>query len=136
MGDAEAILGTVTDVIDLSQPACLVMGALLHFYEATEARALVSRYTAALAPGGYVVCTVFEAAPGPEADQMVKMYGAGPHSVSIHSVEDLVSFFRDLELVPPGVADARTWRPGWETVPTPAPRGVWIYGVMARVPAP
>jgi hypothetical protein len=88
----------------------------------------------ALAPGSYVIYTVFQAAPGPDADQMIKMYGAGPHRVSIHSVADLESFSGHLDILPPGVADARTWRPAWEHVPTPAPRGVWINGVMARVP--
>ncbi|HEX6527892.1 MAG TPA: hypothetical protein VF070_48905 [Streptosporangiaceae bacterium] len=39
-----------------------------------------------------------------------------------------------LELLSPGVVDARAWRPGWETVPDPAPRGVWMNGIMARVP--
>jgi O-methyltransferase involved in polyketide biosynthesis len=134
VGEVDKILGAVTKVIDLSQPACLVMGALLHFYGADAARALVSAYTAALAPGSYVVFSVFEAAPGPDTDQMVKMYSAGPHSVSVHPVADLESFCVGLELLPPGVADARTWRPDWETVPVPAARGVWIYGAMARVP--
>jgi hypothetical protein len=134
VGDPGTMLRAVTEVIDLSQPACLMMGALLHFYELAQARELVSRYTAALAPGSYVVFSAFEAAPGPDTDQLLKMYGAGPHSVTIHSVEDLVSFAGNLELVAPGVADARTWRPEWETVPAPAPRGVWIYGAMARVP--
>jgi len=132
VGDVDTILGAVPEVIDLSQPVCLVMGALLHFYERAQARALVARYAAALAPGSYVVFSVFEAAPGPDTDQMVKMYSAGPHSVSIHSLADLVSFAEDMELLPPGVADARTWRPGWERVPDPAPRGVWIYAAMAR----
>ena len=132
VNDPEAVLGEVAALIDLSQPVCLLMGALLHFYEPDAARDLVARYAAALAPGSYVVISVCTAAPGPDADRLVKIYSSGPHSVRINSLEDVASFFGDLELLPPGVADARTWRPGWETAPDPEPRGVWTYGGIAR----
>lgn len=132
VNDPAAVLGEVAGLIDLSRPVCLLMGALLHFYEPDAARDLVDRYVSALAPGSCVVLTVCEAAPGPDADQLVKIYSSGPHAVRIHSVEDFTSFFGDLDILPPGVRDARTWRPDWERVPDPAPRGVWTYGAMAR----
>jgi S-adenosyl methyltransferase len=69
---------------------------------------------------------------GPNGDRLVKLYSAGAAPLCVHSEEDFASFFGDLELVPPGVADARTWRPGWETVPDPEPRDVWTRGAMAR----
>jgi hypothetical protein len=109
-----------------------MMGALLHFYEPQAARDLVARYTAPLAPGSYLVATTFAAAPGTDSDQLIKIYSSGPHQVRNHPVGEFASFFGDLELVPPGVADARAWRPGWDEVPDPAPRGVWAYSGMAR----
>jgi S-adenosyl methyltransferase len=133
VSDAEAVLGDVAALIDLSRPVCVLMGALLHFYEPQAARDLVARYVAALAPGSCVVLTVFAAMPGPDADRLVKIYSSGPHPVRLHSAAEFASFFGDLELVPPGVADARTWRPGWERVPDPEPRGAFLYGGMARV---
>lgn len=136
LDDSEAVLAAVTDVIDLSQPACLLMGALLHFYEAPQAEALVSRYARALVPGSYVILTVIQAAPGPQKDQMITMYSAGPHPVYPHSAADLESFCAGLEVLPPGAVDARTWCAGAETVPVPEPRDVWVCGVMARVPVP
>lgn len=135
IGDPEGVLGKVCGFIDLDRPACLMMGALLHFYEPPAARDLVARYMAALGPGSYVVLTTFAAEPGPDADRLVKIYSSGPHPVCLHSEEEFASFFGDLEQVPPGVADARTWRPGWEQVPDPAPRGTWLYGGMARKPS-
>ena len=132
LNDTGAVLGEAAALIDFSQPACLLMGSLLHFYEPDTARDLVARYAAALAPGSYVVISVCMAAPSPEAERGVKIYSSGPHPVRLHSVEELTSFFGDLELIPPGVADARTWRPGWETVPDPAPRLVWTCGGIAR----
>jgi hypothetical protein len=50
-----------------------------------------------------------------------------------HSVQDFASFFGALELVPPGVVDAREWRPDWEQAVHLRPRdGQAIVGV-ARV---
>jgi S-adenosyl methyltransferase len=134
VSDADAVLADVAGFIDLSRPACLLLGALLHFYDPRAARDLAARYAAALAPGSYAVLTVVAAQPGPETDKLIKIYSAGTHAVHFHSAADFASFFGDLELVPPGVADARTWRPGWETVPVPAPRGIWMYAGMARKP--
>lgn len=133
--EVDSVLDAVRDVIDSSQPSCLLMGALLHFYDTEQARALVARYTAALAPGSYVVLSVVQIAPGPDGEQMLKLYGAGPHPVSIHSPADLEAFCGDLEVLPPGAADARTWRPSRGEVPAPEPRDVWITGVMAKIPA-
>lgn len=134
-GDAEAVLADVAGFMDLGRPVCLLMGALLHYYDLGAARDLAARYRAALAPGSYVVLTVVAALPGRDADQLVKLYSSGPHPLSLHSKEEFASFFGDLEMVPPGVADVRTWRPGWDSVPEPEPRGVWGYAGMARIPS-
>jgi hypothetical protein len=45
-------------------------------------------------------------------------------------VAEFASFFGSLELVPPGVADAREWRPDWEQpVHLPPREGQVIAGV-------
>jgi hypothetical protein len=38
------------------------------------------------------------------------------------------------EIIPPGVVAQELWRPGWEQVPTPKPRDIWVHGAVARVP--
>ncbi len=50
-----------------------------------------------------------------------------------HSVPDFASFFGPLELVPPGVVDARDWRPGWEQAVHLAPRDGQVIVGVARV---
>ena len=57
-------------------------------------------------------------------------YSSGAAQVYNHPVPDFASFFGALELVPPGVVDAREWRPGWEQAVRLAPRdGQAIVGV-------
>ena len=131
--DVPGILARVSENIDLSAPACLTMGALLHFFDAASARDLVARYAEALAPGSYVVLTV-GLAVGERADRFFRLYMAdGPTKLYQHSAADFATFFGPLEMVPPGVGDARTARPGWAKVPTPPERdSVMIVGI-ARV---
>ncbi|MBO0819415.1 MAG: SAM-dependent methyltransferase [Nocardiopsaceae bacterium] len=132
--DPDAILAEVGKLIDPARPACLLMGALLHFYETGAARDLAARYISVLAPGSYVVLTAGYMPPGPDAERFLAIYSAGPSSLYIHQPEDLLSFVHGLEILPPGVADAQVWRPGWEKVPDVAPRAIWMNGLMARVP--
>jgi hypothetical protein len=57
----------------------------------------------------------------------------GPAKLHQHSAADFASFFGPLEMVPPGVGDARTARPGRSTVPeAPERDSVMIVGI-ARI---
>jgi hypothetical protein len=117
--------------LDLSAPACLIMAALLHFFPVEAGRDLVARYAAALAPGSYVILTM-GLADGPAADRFFELYSKGPAPLYKHSAEDFASFFGDLPLVPPGVTDARSWRPGWPQVPVPTKREAEMIVGVAR----
>ena len=50
-----------------------------------------------------------------------------------HSVTEFSSFFGPLELVPPGVVDAREWRPDWEQAVHLPPRDGQVIVGVARV---
>jgi len=131
--DVDAILGEARAGVDLSAPVCLVMGALLHFYPPQAARDLVARYVAALAPGSCLVLSVGRG-DGEASDRVMGTYSAGVASSHNHSVGEFTSFFGSLELVPPGVVDARRWRPGWEqAIPLPPREGYAVVVGVARV---
>ena len=127
--EADAIVSAVAGGIDLTAPACLLMGFLLHFFTPGAARDLVARYAAALAPGSYVVLSAGRG-DSDRADEGFGAYSAGATRVYNHSVPEFASFFGPLELVPPGVVDAREWRPDWEQpVHLPPREGQVIVGV-------
>jgi O-methyltransferase involved in polyketide biosynthesis len=132
--DVAGVLGAVEADLDLSQPACLIMAALLHFFPVETGRDLVARYAARLAPGSYVILTM-GLADGPAADKFFALYNKrGSASLYKHSAADFASFFGELPLVPPGVGDARTWRPGWPKVPVPPEREAMMIVGVAKVP--
>jgi O-methyltransferase involved in polyketide biosynthesis len=135
-GDAREIavtLDAIGDALDLSEPACLLMGALLHFFPPDAARDLVAGYVAALAPGSYLVLSVGRADDNDAARGFGTYSSAGAAQVYNHSVAEFTSFFGPLTLVPPGVIDARQWHTdGSQSDPLHPRPGVALVGV-ARV---
>ncbi len=104
-----------TGLINLNEPACLILAMVLHFHDPGTARTLVRSYTDELAPGSHVIITVGAGDPA-IGDQITKTYDAA--TLHNHTPHDVASFFTGLDLIPPGVCDARAWQPGWAT---PAP---------------
>jgi O-methyltransferase involved in polyketide biosynthesis len=131
--EVSVILDAIAPGIDLTRPACLSMGALLHFFQPDDARDLVARYAAALAPGSYVVLSVGRADGDEESRGFGTYSSAGAAQVYNHSVAEFTGFFGPLTLVPPGVSDAREWHPDDDQPVPPPPRpGQALVGV-ARV---
>jgi O-methyltransferase involved in polyketide biosynthesis len=132
VGDPDAILGPVGAGLDPAAPTCLLMGLLLHFYNPDRARSLVARYSAALAPGSYVVISMAHG-NGEDGERWFSAYSTGPAPARNYSVAEITTFFDGMRLVPPGVVDARQWQPGLADVPAlPFRTGQAICGV-ARV---
>jgi O-methyltransferase involved in polyketide biosynthesis len=128
----DTILPAVAQGIDWDEPACLIMGSLLHFFAPESARELVARYTAPLAAGSYLILSVGMAS-GEGAKKFSRLYSEGPTKLYLHSPEDFATFFGPFELLPPGVGDAQTWRPGLTELPAPISREGWMAVGIARV---
>jgi O-methyltransferase involved in polyketide biosynthesis len=132
VGEVAAILDGARADIDLSAPVCLVMGYLLHFFAPEAARNLVASYAATLATGSYLVLSVIHA-DSEAADEGFGGYSSAVARVYNHSVPDFAGFFGPMDLVPPGVVDARKWQPAWEEpVNLPKREGHVLAGV-ARI---
>ena len=130
--EPEPILAGVAETIDLARPACLILGALLHFSAPDAAQALVARYAAALAAGSYLVVSVAHAESS-GAQEGYGQYSQNVAAVYNHSAADLARFLGPLELVPPGVVDVRRWHPFLGQPAATAPRPGYVLGAVARV---
>jgi O-methyltransferase involved in polyketide biosynthesis len=129
--DVAAILDGVRASLDLSAPVCLVVGYLLHFFTTDAARDLVARYAAALAPGSYVAASVLHA-DSEAADEGLSAYSSAAAPVYSHPMPDIASFFASLGLVPPGLVEARRWRPDREPENLPQRSSQVIAGVAGK----
>jgi len=134
--DRDAVLGAtgLRAVIDLSKPVCVVMGMILHFDTAHAAAGLVKRYMSAAVPGSCLIATI-ASGKGSLAGRFYQTYNAsGFATMYNHSSADFASFFGDLEIIPPGLGDARQIHPGWGELATAAKRPDRILAGIARVP--
>jgi O-methyltransferase involved in polyketide biosynthesis len=93
-------------LIDLAEPACVILSGVLHFIDANAARDVARAFTGALAPGSYLIISV-GSGNASEGENFTSAYTAA--QVYIHSKAEVVSFFDGLPLVPPGVVAARAW---------------------------
>jgi O-methyltransferase involved in polyketide biosynthesis len=107
--------------LDLSEPACVVFGCVLHFVPADIARQSVAAFAGAMAPGSYVIISVgFDGGAAPDGD-FADAYNAqaGP-AIYRQTRDGIGALFTGLDVIPPGVVDAAAWRP---EQPATAPSG-------------
>jgi S-adenosyl methyltransferase len=132
--DAAALLAApeAARLIDPEQPAAVILEMFLHFRGSDAARRIVAGWADALAPGSVIIVSAGVPNAGDEAArEFTRVYT--PAQIRAHSVEDVAGWLGGLELVAPGITDARTWR-GWgEARLTPRPVGR-IVAAVAVVP--
>jgi SAM-dependent methyltransferase len=130
MRDPAAILGDdgLTGLIDLAEPACVIMSGVLHFADPATARRVTAAFARVLAPGSYLIISVGSGNPA-EGDNFASAYTAA--QLYIHPLDDIVSFFAGLELVPPGVVPVMYWNGDGAPVDR-WPRTATFLGGVAR----
>ena len=118
-------------VIDPAEPVCVILGAVLHFFDADAARAVTAGYARLIAPGSCLVITVACYDDEALGKRLSAEYTAATwHN---HTREDIVSFFAGLELIGPGVTEAQTWR-AWMPEPVMRHRDGHVLAGVARKP--
>jgi len=130
--DPAAVLGhpDLRAVIDPARPVCIVLGAVLHFLDADAARAVTAGYACLLAPGSYLVISCASYDDEALAKRLAAEYTAA--SFHNHTREDVESFFDGLELIGPGITEAKSWR-AWLPEPVPCRRGGHVLAGVGRV---
>jgi hypothetical protein len=98
--------GGLTELIDLAEPTCVIMSAVLHFADAGTARDVAAVFARAIAPGSYLIIFVGSGNPS-EGENFTSAYTAA--QIYIHSPAEVRNFFGDLKLVPPGVVSVLSW---------------------------
>jgi SAM-dependent methyltransferase len=134
VGDPEAILAApeLTGLIDLSEPCCVILAMVLHFFAPAEAARITRAFITALAPGSYLILSVGTGYDPDMRSRFMSTYTAG--TVHHHSPEQIAGYFGDLDLVDPGLTDARYWRdqPGQDTAGERS--AIVLAGVGAKTP--
>jgi S-adenosyl methyltransferase len=119
----------LTGLINLTQPACVILSAILHFARADMARNVAATFARAVVPGSYLIISCGSGNRS-EGENFASEYTAA--QIYIHSEEEIQSFFDGLELVPPGVVPVRLWNGDGPTLDQVAPTATFIGGVARK----
>lgn len=126
-------LAEVRDLLDLSRPLCVLLGAVLHFWPIEQARAIVCGHMAACVPGSVLIASTGRN-DDPEAYARVAALCSPATELYNFTRAQTESLFDGLELVPPGVVRAAAWRPGWRKLPRLRPERAYVNAGVAVKP--
>ena len=111
MREPDSILATpaLRQIIDFTEPVCVLLVSVLHFLTLREAERAVARFTRHMAAGSFLVISA-----GASSDrQLTERFAATytPERLTSHSPDEIASWFRGFELAEPGLVEAQEWRP-------------------------
>ena len=112
--DPEAILKAAAQTLDFTQPAAVILAAVLHFLpDADDPAGVVAALAAALAPGSFLAISHLTADFAPEAvsSAMAAYNALVPAQITARSHAEVTGLIGRLSLVAPGVVPVSEWRP-------------------------
>jgi hypothetical protein len=123
-GDArepEAILAdpALAAVIDLTEPVCLLLVSMLHFFTAGEADMIVGAFRQRMVPGSYLIISQGHASRAPR-EGVQEAYGSGT-TLTGRPATEIAAYFDGFDLVPPGLVPVAEW-PAAQPGAFPPPR--------------
>lgn len=112
--DPELILKEAARTLDFSQPAAVILAAVVHFLrDDDDPAAVVASLAAPLAPGSFMAISHLTAdfAPGQVAAGVDAYNALVPAGITARSHAQVTALFGGLALVAPGVVPVSEWRP-------------------------
>ena len=135
--DPAAILAdpALTAVIDLEQPVCVLLTAVLHFIEPAEADQAVAALRQLMTPGSYLIISAgTSTGTDPELIRGLQAAYRDAAPITARAEADIAAWFSGMCLARPGLTEVWSWRrPGRQASPTHRAR--FLAGV-ARKPEP
>lgn len=107
--DPEAILAdpALARVIDLTQPVCLLLVSMLHFFTAGEADMIVGALRQRLVPGSYLIISQGNATRAPR-EGVQNAYGSEV-TLTGRPAAEIAAYFDGFDLVLPGLVPVAEW---------------------------
>jgi hypothetical protein len=113
----------LTALIDVTRPFCLILAMILNFIEPAQCARVMAVFRDSMPAGSYLILSVGFNDDAPDvAQDWIAAYRAAAQ-VHQHSRAQLEGYFGDLEIVEPGLVEARNWQPthpSADTGPRPA----------------
>jgi S-adenosyl methyltransferase len=132
--DPAAVLAaaTGTGLFRPGEPVAVILALILHFFDLGTVHHVTAELTESIAPGSYLVMSV-SAGDEESSGALIREYQAG--TLYSYSPKQIAGFFGGLELVGPGLVDAREWDLARASKAAPAGRdGGGILAGVGRKP--
>ncbi len=123
-------------VLDLDQPICLMLVAVLHFVaDSEDPYGLVAKLLGACPSGSRLILTHGTEDFADEAGaQALEAYRASGVNLHLRTHDEVLRFFDGLELDDPGLQLVNRWRPDTDVDRRARPEDITWYGAVARKP--
>jgi hypothetical protein len=123
----------VARLFDLTQPVAVLVVALLHYLsDADDPAGLLSRLTAPLVAGSYLVISHPTAEGAIDAAAVKEIYRRGGIELTLRNRAQVQAFFATFALIEPGLVWVPEWRPESPDAVLPEPAFSSIYGGVGR----
>jgi hypothetical protein len=100
----------LTEVIDTSRPYCVILAGILDFVEPARAAEITAAFRLSMPTGSFLILSIGMNDHAPDlAQDVIKVYRAA--QVHLHSRDQVAGYLAGLEIVEPGLIEARRWRP-------------------------
>jgi hypothetical protein len=99
----------LTDLIDVTKPFCVILTMILNFVGPDEASGIIATLRDAM-PGGSFLMIALGVNDDEPAMARDFIQAFSPALVHLHSRAQIAGYFAGLELVEPGLTEARYWR--------------------------
>jgi hypothetical protein len=108
-GQPEAIMADprLAPVIDLTEPVCVLLVSMLHFFTASQADMIVDTVRQRIVPGSYLIISQGNTNRGPREG----VQGAYGTEITLTGRPDaeIAAYFDGFELLPPGLVPVADW---------------------------
>jgi S-adenosyl methyltransferase len=124
----------LASVIDTGRPFCVILAVILDYVEPAQAAGIVAAFRHAMPSGSFLILSIGMNDSAPDvAEDVIKAYRAA--QVHLHSRDQVAGYLAGLEIVEPGLTEARRWRPA-QAPAAEDPRPADILAGVARKAAP
>ncbi|WP_308250930.1 SAM-dependent methyltransferase [Nonomuraea rhizosphaerae] len=106
------LLGTLGEIVDLTEPVAFLLTAVLHFVPDRPAFGLVDALRKAGPAGSMLVISHAVDAESHSASPALKVYARATATLRLRTREEIIRFFDGYELAAPGLTFPHDWRPG------------------------
>jgi hypothetical protein len=144
--DPDSVLGNseLRSLIDFSEPAGLLMTAVVHFVsDGSDPDRLLGVYESTLAPGSYLALShlTSDLMPDRSVSAFHRLFERGTEQIHFRTRQEIADFFAGLELVPPSDRESAgrlCYAGDWgaeDPVLADSDGSRWLYCGVARIPA-